>query len=90
VAAGGDGDLELGADAIGGGDQDRVLVARGLEVEERAETAKTGSRARARRRPGERLDCLDQGIASIDVDAGGAVRIVEILPLYGALDRCRL
>ena len=46
VPAGVDGDLELGADAVGGGDQDRVLEARGLEVEQRAEAAELGVGAR--------------------------------------------
>jgi hypothetical protein len=86
VTSGGDRDLELGADAVGGGDQDRIPVARRLEVEERAEAAEPGRGARPRRRSGERLDRLDQGIASCDVDAGVAV----ILALYGALDRYRL
>ena len=43
-----DRDLELGADAVGGGDQDRILEARRLQVEEAAETADPGVRARPR------------------------------------------
>ena len=37
--AGFDGELELGADAVGGGDQHRVLEAASLEVEQAAEAA---------------------------------------------------
>jgi hypothetical protein len=45
VHAGVDGDPQLGADAVGRGDQQRILVAGGLEVEQRAETAQAGFRA---------------------------------------------
>jgi hypothetical protein len=68
-----DGDLELGADAVGGADQDRVLEAGGLQVEQRAEAAQAGIRAGAAGGLGERLDGLDQRLAGIDVDAGIAV-----------------
>jgi hypothetical protein len=86
MATGGDGDLELRANTVRCGDQDRVLVSRCLEIKKRAEAAEAGFRAGARRRFGERLDRLYQGIASINVDAGIAV----ILALYGALDRYTL
>ena len=48
-----DGDLHLGADAVIGGHQDRVLEARGLEVEQAAEPAdlRIGARAGAWRAP---------------------------------------
>ena len=52
VLAGVDGELELGADAVGGGDQHRVGVARRLEVEERAEAAEARDDAGARGRRG--------------------------------------
>jgi len=39
VNAGLDGHLQLGAHPVGGGDQQGIVVAGGLEVEERAETA---------------------------------------------------
>jgi hypothetical protein len=86
VLARSDRDLELGADAVGGGDENRILVAGCLEIEESAEAAEACRGAGAGRRPGERLDCFDQGIAGVDVDASSAV----ILALYGALDRYRL
>ena len=49
MQAGLDRDLELGADAVGGGDQDRVLEAGGLEVEQAAEAADLGIGARRAR-----------------------------------------
>ena len=42
MLAGVDGQLELGADAVVGGDEQRVVIARGLEVEEAAEAAQFG------------------------------------------------
>ena len=70
VPPGLDGDLDLGADAVVGGDQHRVAKAGRLQVEQRAEAAEIGACARPRRRPGQRLDRLDKRIARIDVDAG--------------------
>ena len=69
----GDGDLELGADAVVGGNQDRVLEAGPLEVEQAAEAAERRICAGAQGRLGEGLDGLDQGVADVDVDAGIAV-----------------
>ena len=63
VAAGLDGDAELGADAVIGGDEDRVLEAAGLEIEQAAEAAQRRISTFAARRLGQRLDRLDQGIA---------------------------
>ena len=53
VDAGLDRDLHLGADAVVGGDQDRVREAGGLEVEQAAEAAdlRVGARAGAWRAP---------------------------------------
>ena len=51
MQAGVDGNLELGADAVVGGNEDRVLEAGGLEIEQRAEAAEIGVRARPPRRP---------------------------------------
>ena len=45
MQAGLDGDLDLGPDAVGGGHQDRILEACGLEVEQAAEPADLGVRA---------------------------------------------
>ncbi len=41
VAVEGDGDLELGADAVGGRDQDGIAIAGRLQVEQGAETAES-------------------------------------------------
>ena len=71
--AGLDGELELGADAVGGGDEQRVLEAARLEVEQAAEAADAAQQAGARRPGRERADRAHQGIASIDIDAGVAV-----------------
>jgi hypothetical protein len=88
VAPGGDGDLQLGADAVVGGDQQGVAVAGRLQVEEAAEAAEAGVRPAAGGRAGQRLDGLDQRVARIDVDAGILVgqRVVARIPAcYGFL-----
>ena len=69
MQAGVDSDLELGADAVGGGHQHRVLEARRLEVEQAAETADFGIGAGARGGADHRLDEVDQSIAGVDIDA---------------------
>ena len=73
MGAGLDGELELGADAVGGGDEERVLEAARLEVEQAAEPADAAQKAGARGPGGERADRVHQRIASIDIDAGVAV-----------------
>jgi len=64
-----EGQLELGADAIGTGNQHRLLVALG-HFEQRAEAADAGQNAFAHRLLGQRLDALDQRVARDDVHAG--------------------
>ncbi len=66
-------ELELGADAVGAGDQHRLAVAL-RDLEQRAEAADAREHLGAQRALGERLDALDQRIAGIDVHAGVAVR----------------
>ena len=73
MGAGLDGELELGADAVGGGDEERVLEAARLEVEQAAEAADAAQEAGACRLGGERADRVHQRIAGIDIDAGVAV-----------------
>jgi hypothetical protein len=82
VLAGGDRQLELGADAVGSGDEDGIAIAGGLRIEEGAETAEGRRRAAARGRAGERLDRLDQRSAGVDVDPGGFVgqAVYGVLP----------
>ena len=70
MTAGLDRQLELGADAVVGRDQQRVGIARRLEVEQAAESAELGVRAGPRGRAGERADRLDQRIAGVDRHAG--------------------
>src|SRR5690606_31623436 len=69
VLVGVDGDLQLGADAVIGGNEHRVLEACGLEVEQAAKAADLSVRTGAARGPHERLDLLDHKVAGIDVDA---------------------
>jgi len=82
VAAGRNGELELGADTVGGGDQDRVAIAGGLGVEEGAEAAEAGRRPAAGGGARQRLDRLDQGVAGVEVDPGGFVgpAVYGVLP----------
>jgi len=82
VPAGRDGDLELGAHAIGRGDEDRIAKAGSLGIEEGAEAAEAGGGAAARRRPRQRLDRLDQRVAGIDIDTGRLVgpAVYGVLP----------
>ena len=68
-----DGDLQLGADAVGGRDQDRIAETGALQVEQAAKTAEVRIGAGPARRPRQRLDQLDQPVARVDVDAGVAV-----------------
>ena len=64
-----DGDLELGADAVGGRHQHRVLEPGGGQVEQPAETAQIGIGARPARRPGGGRDARHQRLAGVDIHA---------------------
>ena len=81
MQAGLDRDLELGADAIGGRDQHRILKAGGLEVEQAAESADLGIGTGACGGANQRLDHVDQAIARIDVDA--RIRVSEAVFTVG-------
>ena len=61
------GDFQLGAHAIGGGDQNRVLIARRLGVKQAAKTAQRPVRAGTGRGPRQRPDGLDECIARINI-----------------------
>ena len=69
MQAGLDRDLDLGADAVGGGDQDGILEAGRLEVEQAAESADLGVGAGPRGGAHHRLDQIDQAVARVDIDA---------------------
>ena len=73
MLAGGNGDLELGADTIGGRDQDGIAEARSLQVEQGTETAETGGRAAARGAGCQGFDRFDERRSRIDIDAGIAI-----------------
>ena len=79
VNAGLTGQLQLGADTVGGGAEDRVFEARGLEVEQPTETAEVcvGAGARGCLRQG--LDGLDKRIAGGNIDAGIPVAVGFLL-----------
>ena len=85
-----DGELQLGADAVIGGDQQRIAIARRLEVEEAAEAAQRGVGARPRGRFGERRDRLDQRIAGGDRNAGFGISVVSPARSAQPFDRRRL
>ncbi len=70
VPPGLDGELHLGADAVGRGNEHRVLEARGLQVEEAGEPADQGFRARSPRTPDDRRDQVDEAVAGVDVHSG--------------------
>ena len=84
VQPGLDGDLQLGADAVGGGHQHRIGEPRRLQVEQRAEAAEPAHHARPLRGPRQRLDRLDQRIAGLDIHAGRAIG----QPVAGDCLRC--
>ncbi len=64
-----DSQFQLGADAVGRRDQDRIAEARRLEVEQAAEAAQAAHDAFAVGGFGHRLDGLDQRVARVDIDA---------------------
>jgi hypothetical protein len=73
MLAGGNGDLELGADAVGGRDQDGIAKARRLEVEQRTEAAEARRRTAARGAGCQGFDRFDERRSRIDIDAGIAI-----------------
>ena len=85
MQAGLDRDLDLGADAVGRRHQNRVLETRRLEVEQAAESADFGVRARPGGGADHRLDEVDQAVARIDIDA--RIRVSE--PVF-AVDHAQI
>jgi hypothetical protein len=64
-----DGDPQFRAHAIGGGHQHRVVIARSLEVEKRAEPAEPRHHPGPCCRGGSGLDPVHQRIARVDIHA---------------------
>ena len=69
VPAKGEGELELGANAVGGGDEHRLAVARG-NLAEPAEAANAREDFRPRGGAGDRGDAVDKRVAPVDIDPG--------------------
>jgi len=78
VAAGLDGDAQLGADAVGRRDQDRIAIAGFGEIEQAAEAADPADCAAPRGRFGQRRDPFDQPVAGRDVDSGLPVSVCGV------------
>ena len=68
-----DRDLDLGADAVGCGDKNRIGEAGCLEIEQAAEAADLGFCAGSCGSAHQRLDQFHHAVAGIDIDAGGRV-----------------
>ena len=68
-----DGDLDLGSNAIGGGDKDRVLETGRFQVEQAAESADFGISTRPRGSANHGFDKVHEPISGVDIDAGGRV-----------------
>jgi hypothetical protein len=68
VLVGVDGDLQLGAHAIIGGNQNGILKASRFQIEEAAKTADFAIRTGAARRTDERLDLFNHQVSGIDID----------------------
>ena len=67
-----EGELELGADAVGARNQHRLAVFL-RDLAQRAEAADAGEHLGPQRAARERLDRFDQRVARVDVDAGVAI-----------------
>ena len=69
MAAGIDGEAQLGAHAVGAGYQDGLSIPIQRDLHERAEAADAAEHLGAHGAPDRRLDPLDQRVAGVDVDA---------------------
>jgi hypothetical protein len=65
--------FQLGADAIGAGDQYSVPVQPRLETEESAKRSDFGENAAGKSGPRQPADAADCLVARVDIDAGGFV-----------------
>ena len=64
------GDHELGAHAVGTGDENRLFVSKGSQVKKAAEAADTADHTGAVRASHVRLDALDDFVPGFDAHAG--------------------
>jgi len=67
-----EGELQLGADAVGARDQHRLAVFL-RDCAQRAKAADAAEHFGPQGAPRERLDRLDEGVARVDIDAGIAI-----------------
>ncbi len=63
-------DFQLGADPIGRGDDQRIIITGGAQVEQGAKTTEGGLCARTAGRFSQRLDGIHQSFACVDIDSG--------------------
>jgi hypothetical protein len=75
MASGLDRKAQLGADAVGAGDQHWPPVASERQLDHGAKAADAGQHLGARAAPDQRLDALYQGIAGVDIDSGVTICI---------------
>ncbi len=64
------GQLELGADAVGAGDQDRLSIAIQRQFKQGTEAAQPAKHTGAPRSGNRRLDAIDQAVSRVDIHAG--------------------
>ena len=67
------GQLQLGADAVGAGDQHRLAVLAGQVEQRRRSRPAAAHHFRAEGALDQRLDAFDDFVARVDIDAGVAV-----------------
>ena len=79
------GNDQLGADAIGAGNQHRLLVSEGSQIEQAAEAADTADYARTVGARHMGLDALDDFITGFDAYAGFLICFWHIKPFSGSV-----
>ena len=79
------GDDQLGTDAIGAGNQYRLLVSEGSQIEQAAETANTADYARTVGARHMGLDALDDFVTGLNAHAGFFICFWHIKPFSGSV-----
>ena len=69
-----DRELDLRADAVGTGNENRLSIPFRREAKQAAEAAQTADRLGSQRARDRRANALDERLASIDIDASRLVR----------------